>query len=304
MNIIHRIFKFKYFIVIIIFSGIIIRCFVYNVYLVSSYSMLPTLKKGNVVLVDKLAFLSRFSNYGPKKGKSMRVLSKCNIERNDIVVFKRSNSKAINPSEITHNDIFVKRCIGISGDTVQIENGITSINGVAEIQNSVKFSYVIKTGNSFNMQILEKYDAFPIEIDTYRISLTKKEKKYIKTLQGVKSLKLSINKEYNPAVIPWDFTYKWNEDNLGPIIIPKKGNNIILNRKNYILYKTVLVFHENNKIDFLDGAILVNGKPKKKYTFKQNYYFMLGDNRHASEDSRFWGFVPENHIIGKVVLVI
>ena len=115
--------------------------------------------------------------------------------------------------------------------------------------------------------------------------------------------KVSRVKTPNTSIFPNSLPYDWNEDNFGPIVLPKAGATVNLNEGNLPLYKKIIREYENNSLDLQDGRILINGKEVSSYTFDQDYYWMMGDNRHRSEDSRYWGFVPENHIVGKPVLV-
>ncbi len=207
---------------------------------------------------------------------------------------------------------FVKRCIGVAGDSLQIINRKVYINGKLNHDPGIKeFEYyVVTNGEAINPIILDRLGVteggrtmIPGE---FVYMLSDKAKDYIKKLPIVKKVQVFDTPPgvADEDIFPHDTTlYKWNRDNYGPIYIPKKGATIALNLKVLPLYKRIIRVYEGNNLQVKGNTIYINGKPADHYTFKMNYYWMMGDNRDNSADSRYWGYVPENHVEGKAVFI-
>lgn len=207
---------------------------------------------------------------------------------------------------------YIKRCIGIAGDTVQIKDGLVFVNGVQQIEHDGRqYDYeIITDGSLFSARNLQKLgvakaDRDMISAGRYRFPLNSEQVENFKSLKNVVAVKRNITPAGNADsyIFPHSANYPWNVDNFGPLYIPKAGASVDLNLTNLPIYERIIDVYEENELEVKDSVIYINGKPATSYTFKMNYYWMMGDNRHKSADSRYWGYVPEDHVVGKASVI-
>ncbi len=244
------------------------------------------------------------------------------IKRNDIVVFNwpadtvrffRDYSGIHVDKPMDKKSNYVKRCVGVPGDSLEVRDGYVFINGKQTVlpdRAKTQFYYTVDTGGKkIKLQrFFEEYDITEggqLSDGRLMLNMTQDAADYLKTIKSIKSISRNIDTtiSFDKHIFPHDSQYAWNKDNFGPIYIPRKGDKVILDAKSIPFYKRIIKEYEGNDLAIDGTNIYINGKIADFYTFKQDYYWMMGDNRHNSEDARYWGYVPFDHVVGKPVFI-
>ncbi|WBV60159.1 signal peptidase I [Chryseobacterium camelliae] len=256
-----------------------------------------------------------------------RILQFNKPQRNDVVVFNYPQDSV--HVAIDRKDPYVKRCVAVAGDTFEMRGGRLFVNGKPETvlgDQEVQHAYTVNTGSQLDIPSLyNTYGFLPVrEMQTEKgflyafQGLTDKTAAEIKALPNVVSMEESIfpkdsatisyklNADKSAYTKSVDTTQSifpvnkpWNQDWYGPVRIPKKGDVVAINKESLPMYQWIISEYEHNSLENKNGKIFINGKETSQYTIKQDYYMMVGDNRDASLDARFFGFVPEENIVGK-----
>eukprot|EP01029_Cantina_marsupialis_P011704 TRINITY_DN25_c0_g1_i7.p1 TRINITY_DN25_c0_g1~~TRINITY_DN25_c0_g1_i7.p1 ORF type:complete len:433 (+),score=23.03 TRINITY_DN25_c0_g1_i7:154-1299(+) len=221
-----------------------------------------------------------------------------------------ANNWEIGTRPVDKRENYIKRCVAMPGDTITSIDGQLYINGKAQEKiEDMQFKYRIQTnGTQINPRKLDELNVAKAERrrngSVYELPLSVDKADIIRKMSNVSSVvRMNYNVGVAEDVFPFSDHYNWNRDNFGPLVIPKKGETVDLTLKTLPLYERAINAFENNKLQVKDSTIYINDKPAKTYTFKMDYYWMMGDNRHMSADSRYWGYVPEDHIVGKASFI-
>ncbi len=310
-----------------VIAATIIRAFVIEAYTIPTSSMERNLLVGDFLFVSKVHYGTRlpmtpiafpFAHHTLPllQIKSYteflqlpyhRLPGFMDIKRNDIVVF---NYPVEDFRPVDKRENYIKRCIALPGDTLAIKKQRVHINGTpSERPNNLQFSYIIKTdGTPLNPHTLESMhikEGGPMSgKNNYLYHTTPENARRLKQFKNVITVRPFLQPKKRASrkrgLFPEGSAYNsWTLDNYGPLYIPKEGDTVQLTTKNISKYKRIIHIYEGHKLKVENDTIYIDGEKSGHYVFDMDYYFMMGDNRHNSLDSRYWGFVPENHIVGK-----
>ena len=306
---------------------------------------IPTPSMENSLLVGDFLFVSKF-HYGTRTPKtplqlplthqkiwfteipsylpwielpSYRLPGITHVKREDVVVFnvppRELNEGKDYPIDLKTN--YIKRCVGISGDRLEVKDRQLIVNG-QPLKNPemMQFSYLVTAKDEINERNFTKLGLDPDDYTflgrpesdkaVYQMFLTHAKVEELKSVPYITAVEDDYRTHEGPdgRIFPQSKFGPWNGDNFGPIVIPKKGMTITVNDSTLAFYgETIRLYDHNESVETKEGKLFVDGKELTQYTFHQNYYFMMGDNRHNSLDSRYWGFVPEDHIVGKAFFI-
>ncbi len=314
----------------------ILRFFALDVYYVPSNSMDETIKQQEYILTNKLL-------YGPRwfgKNKLNRLPGFSRVKRNDIVVFnfpegdtvlsaapsqnyysfqrriaagKKVNQKIVSSGKnyisMPNRIAYVKRCVALPGDTLEIKDAKLYIDGMLKDKgDNYKMKYKIQGEISLITSALKNagINRFKVKKSHVIVHACPNKMKIWKRKhpEHIVKQRFEYSKWINSFPSYPDRKQNWNRDNYGPLYIPKAGDTLTITLGNLPTYKRLICAYEGNRLEIKDSTIYINNVETNTYVVKQNYYFMMGDNRYFSIDSRNWGFVPEDHLIGKAQMIL
>ena len=306
----------------------VIKAFFFEVFTIPSSSMEKTLLPGDLILVNKLSYGARspitlltfplshqhlpwfeqIKSYLDVIQLPYYRFFADTIQRNDVIVF---NYPFETDYPVDHRSYYIKRCIGLPGDTLKINNKRVFINNQElELPHDAQFNYKVITNKPITNDTLLNYEITEGGLDGlenhWELTMTDTAYYQLKSkdfIQSIKKIEVEPN-VYADYIFPYHPSYLWNIDYFGEVVIPKKGTTVMLDKNNIYLYRRIIEIYEENSFEETEKGFLINEELATTYQFKMDYYFMMGDNRHNSADSRFWGFLPENHVVGKAQTIL
>lgn len=313
------------------------RLFFFEAFSIPSGSMDNSLLEGDYVVVNKLAYGPRMPNtplsvpfmhqklWGNVKAyldwisiPYLRIPGYDDIGRNDVIVFNFPAEDVFpveGPPEkrpVDKRTYFIKRCVALPGDTFELRNTDVYVNGdKLGVPEKALFRYAVISDSAINDSLLLRKLGMAQESKKkdywlYDVSLSHSTADSIRKLKNIRSVELVTTAagEFEEAVFPYSEKFAWNRHQYGPFVIPKEGMTVPLTVDSLPLYRRIIVEYEHNTLQVRGDSIYINGQLTKTYTFEMNYYFMMGDNREVSFDSRAWGLVPEDHIEGRASMIL
>ena len=272
---------------IALFIIFILNTFFFTIVSVPSADMRATLFEKDIIFINKF---------------------NCDYKRNDILAFKYYADDSL---QKTPQHVFIQRCIGLPGDSIKMDSGNVFINKMPEATSqNLQFNFHLKSKGTLDTNILTRYKitegGIVSDENDYSFSLTQNMADSLKQNDFILEIKKNIetNEIWDKEIFPHSNKFKWNKHNMSGFVIPKKNEVLTLDTGNIWLYYKLISEYENNKLEVRADSILINDAKVSSYKVIKNYYFVMGDNRDNAFDSRYWGFLPENYVIGKMSFVI
>ncbi len=315
-------------IIFAVIAASIIRAFMLEAYTIPTSSMESSLLVGDYLFVSKLSYGPRvphtpiafpFAHHTLPLTDNIKSYLEWiqlphyrfpgirSIGNNDVVVFNHPADPVERPVDKREN--YIKRCLAIPGDTFELRDARVYINNERlPDPPDVQHFYRVESDDPLSAGRLDRLgitDWGEKQPGVYLMAMTPDRARSLETVRGITDVSKRVSQESagDRHIFPHHRAYPWNQDNMGPLYVPEKGATVEINMQNIPLYERIISVYEGHDLHIEDDAIYINGEMATSYTFEMDYYWMVGDYRHNSEDSRYWGFVPDDHIVGRAMFV-